>query len=582
MSISNVYPAVTPTLLLDFENTRVIDLRFNFSRPTISATTVGTALYYDGTTYTKAEENLLIYSQVFNNVAWTATDMNVSLNTDISPDGSTTASTISSSNVNATLTQVQNLGPGTYTFSVWIKRSLGTGNIDLTVDSAGTWSTVTITSSWARYTVTQTLGSAGNKNPGIRIATGGDEIIIWGAQLENRNATTSYTLTTTDAITNTVPTLVSAAQNVPRIEHVPSSGRPLGLLIEQNSTNLLTYSSDFSNVIWNKTNCSIESASTIAPDGTLTSNKIYINNVNLSDVFNFYSITTLAATFYGISVYAKANEFQYLFVGFNTSATEFAVAQFNLLNGTVQFQGASGTNYLVGDVSIANVGNGWFKCQLILQTGNTTENLMISPSNIPWTGSARPGTGLSGNGFSGVQVWGAQLEENTLTSYIPTTSTTITRSADNLTQNNIASYDWFNSSLGAFVVTTFVNVPINKRTIISVDDDTTDNSLTLYALNQVNYWESKVLNVTQANINGGLMVRQSKNITSVKYKNNDYVISLNNFAAVTDTGGKVPLNLTHCRIGSDKNGNYLNGIISRIAYYYADISASQLNKLSSK
>lgn len=582
MSLSNVYPIVTPTLLLDFSNTRKLDTRINFSRATTGPTTVGSATYYDGVTFSLAEQNLLTYSQLFNNVIWTATGLNITIDTVAAPDSTTTGTTISSSTTNATLTQSVNLNSGTYTFSVWIKRSLGTGNIDITTNSSDTWSTVAVTSNWERYSITQTLGTSGAKTPGIRIAAGGDEIYVWGAQLEQRSSATAYTFTTVAPITNSVATLLTATDNIPRFQHDPVSGLSLGLLIEEQSTNLITYSSDLSNVAWTKTNCSVQTASTISPDGTLTSNKIYINNVVSSDAFNFFSVSTNTSIYYGISLYAKANEGGYIFVGFNKSATEYAVTQFNLYTGTVEFSAASGTGYSILFSQILNSSNNWFMCQLVLKTGNTTDNVMVSPSNVPWTGATRPGSGEIGNGYSGIQVWGVQLEENFITSYIPTNGSTITRVSDDAIYPGINTAEWFNNDLSTIIATYYTTLPLGTRPILCIDDNTINNEIKLSIITQVATFESKVNGNASGYINGGYVPLNTKSIISTKYKNNNFVMTLNNSSAVSDNTADVPANLTHLRIGCDKAANNFNGIISRVAIYSSDISAQRMQILSSR
>jgi hypothetical protein len=59
-------------------------------------------------------------------------------------------------------------------------------------------------------------------------------------------------------------------------------------------------------------------------------------------------------------------------------------------------------------------------------------------------------TSYIGNGSSGVYVWGTQMEKGwNVTSYIPTGSTSMSRSADTASiQNNLS---WFNSNAGTFV-----------------------------------------------------------------------------------------------------------------------------------
>lgn len=585
MSISNVYPVTSPTLLMDFSNSRTLDPRIAFSRATVSGTTVGTAYYYDGISSTKAEQNLLSYSQELANGLWTATNLTVAPNSVVAPDGTTTGETLSASAPNATLTQTLILNSGNHTISAWIKRVSGSGTIEMTLDSAGTWSSIAITSTWTRYTLTQNLATVGSKTPGIRITTGGDQIDVWGVQLEERAFATYYSATGANGITIYNPTLIQAAQNVPRFENNPNNGELLGVLIEDQATNLLTYSSDFSNGVYVKTNVSVDTASTIAPDGTLTSNKVYIDNVSNSNVFNFVTQTITANASYAISVYAKANEFNYLFLGFNTSGTEYAVAQFNLSNSTIQHQEDTSLitpGYeLVGSAMFA-LGNGWHRCEVIIKSANTTENIMISPASVPWTGGSRPGTAQNGNGFSGIQLWGAQFEATpNVTSYIPTTTTTITRVADTAYITGSNNMTWLAQGAGTFLTISYNFIPLGLRPIISLDDDTTNNEIRLYAVNATPYLGVKRLNVTEASVTGALFNRSVQIIIAGKYKNNNFYVSVNNNNIASDLSGTVPEGLTYLRIGADKAGNRFNGIISKIAYYPDDIDEVGLQALTS-
>ena len=84
MSIASLYPSINPSLLLDFANSKVLDPRITFTRTT-------TATYYDGVTTAVAEQNLLTYSQEFDNAAWSKTSGSVTANADNAPDGTSTA-----------------------------------------------------------------------------------------------------------------------------------------------------------------------------------------------------------------------------------------------------------------------------------------------------------------------------------------------------------------------------------------------------------------------------------------------------------------------------------------------------------
>ena len=140
----------------------------------------------------RARYNLLTYSEQFDNAAWAATNVTVTNSlSPVAPDGTATAETLTASGANGTVLQSITAIAGGHTFSVYLRRRTGTGNIDIQAGD-GVYSTVTLTSDWQRFTVAATL-TAGARTPGIRIVTSGDAVDAWGAQLVQTNAFPSNT-----------------------------------------------------------------------------------------------------------------------------------------------------------------------------------------------------------------------------------------------------------------------------------------------------------------------------------------------------------------------------------------------------
>lgn len=158
--------------------------------------------------YTSPRQNLCKYSEQFDNAAWTKTGVTVSANTTVSPDGATTADTISgfaagSQSIACALTG-ENPASHTYAFSVWLK---GTGTINLRMSNnvGQTFDfQVTLSSTWTRYSFVRTFNaSVGNLFASI-ISKAGDtatSVIAFGAQLENSDAPSTYIATTSTQTT---------------------------------------------------------------------------------------------------------------------------------------------------------------------------------------------------------------------------------------------------------------------------------------------------------------------------------------------------------------------------------------------
>ena len=158
-----------------------------------------------------ARTNLVLQSQTAG-TTWTATNVTVAADSIAAPDGTTTADTLTASAGNGTWLQGVTVASAAKTFSIWLKRKTGTGNIDLTLDNGATWTTKAITSSWAKYEITQTLA---NPTVGVRIVTNADAVYVWGAQLEDGvSFSSSYIPTTTVSVTRNADLLsYSVASN---------------------------------------------------------------------------------------------------------------------------------------------------------------------------------------------------------------------------------------------------------------------------------------------------------------------------------------------------------------------------------
>jgi len=199
------------TLSLDF-TTGVLDPRLTFTRSTTGTFTNASGLVasaaintprfdYDPTTLQPrglliegSANNLLNWSESFASSGGTNNnwgDTSISRTTgQADPAGGTTAILFTASAGNATVISSAAIGTSAQrTFSIWLRRVTGTGNIQFTTDNGTTWTTQAITSSWVRYTFPATTAA---QRVGIRIVTSADAIEMWGAMLEAGSGASSY------------------------------------------------------------------------------------------------------------------------------------------------------------------------------------------------------------------------------------------------------------------------------------------------------------------------------------------------------------------------------------------------------
>jgi hypothetical protein len=234
----------------------------------------------------------------------------------------------------------------------------------------------------------------------------------------------SVTRATTATRVNSAGLIESVAVNVPRLDYTNSTCP--SILVEPQRTNLQTYSEDFSNAVYIKVGSTVTTNTTVSPNGTTTGDSLIEDS---STGLHTAAISAGQATSgdYTFSVFVKAN-----------GRTKFQLAEAFSIGGNVNFDLTAGTATTTAPAKnggIENYGNGWYKCSATWTfTGGATTVLYLNLLNNAGASS------YTGNGTSGVIVWGAQLELGSYsTSYIPTTSASVTRNADVISKTGISS-----------------------------------------------------------------------------------------------------------------------------------------------
>lgn len=188
----------------------------------------------------------------------------------------------------------------------------------------------------------------------------------------------------------------TASSNVPRKGHNPATGAVRGLLVEEQRTNLSIWSDDFSVGKWanSKTaGATVTSNTVIAPDGLLTGDTLLLSTTNDYLYQPLPSYPAVSGQSVVFSCYTR-----------------------HVRDGFTSFGNASPTGPVV--YSSANVGGGWYRLWATKTFTETTSSKVLQL--------------ILGFGAAGTfSIWGAQVEAGSYpTSYIPTTTATVTRSAD--------------------------------------------------------------------------------------------------------------------------------------------------------
>jgi hypothetical protein len=599
MAIQTLYPNIEPSLNLSFALTKTLDPRITFTRTT-------TGVFYNGVTTAKAEENLLTESQSFENAAGGT----LTANAVSAPNGTTTATSFVEDNTTGTHL-FSSVGATTfaatpYTFSFFAKpngrswivlRMQGVNRawFDVTngvVGTLGAGVTASIQASADGYyrciaTFTPTAGAANlffrtgtADNTDSYTGDGVSGVYVWGAQLEQRSAVTAYTPTTTQPITNYIPVLLTAAAGVARFDHNPITGESLGLLVEEQRTNLLTYSDDFANAAWTKTRSSITSNTIVAPDGTLTGDKFVEDTTASNTHLVLQSVSgTTNTNPYTASVYVKAGERSSLNIQLQEGSpfTRTVIVVFDIASASVgtitESGGATGTSG-----TITAVGNGWYRCSVTTTLGGSTGSIRtILLLNNGTTSS------YTGDGYSGIYIWGAQLEAGAFpTSYIPTVASTVTRNSDIafMTGTNFSS--WYNASEGTLYAQAMVSQLGQSGRLITFDDGSSNNQIDLtFTGTNSSVIESVVAGVYGGNVGTGTVTANTPHKIAATYSiSANETLSFNGGAAASGNITFPSASLNRMYIGRQSNAAVLNGTIRRIAYYPSRLSNAQLQALT--
>ena len=607
-------PTIRPSLLLDFANTRTLDPRITFAR-------ASTATFYDATSSAVAEQNLFLQSQTFSTVAWLLDDIVAIQDSTAAPDGTTTAETLTDTATNSDHRLITGANQSfvvglPYTFSIFAK-NLDLGFVQLAfattsfsatayasfdlstgvLGTVGAGTTAVISSAgsgWYRCSITVTASASASAQSFMALVTSatsargesyigtGKSVYAWGAQLEQRSTATAYTPTTTAAITNYIPVLQTAASGVARFDCNPVTRESLGLLIEESRTNLVTYSAAFDNAAWAKTNATITTAAGIAPDGTQTVQNLIETATSAAHSVFQGVITVVSGTTYTLSFYAKrrGRDCQLTF-----NSTEFGSVQyanFDLTLGTV-------SAVAVGTATITPVGNSFYRCTFTAPATSAGSNSGFSIILINTTTATR-NPSYTGGGYSGLYIWGAQLEAGSFaTSYIPTVASQVTRAADSASMTGTNFSSWYGASAGT-VYSEFDKLSASSTSTLAtiyggnntsaIEITITTTGVLNFTLRQPSGTFSNSIGSTTTVLTGKAAVSFGAN-TTTPYVG---VGAINGSYGQFGTGSYVPNpNMNSLYIGNRATftDQYANGHLKRIAYYPVALTSTELIGLTS-
>jgi hypothetical protein len=324
----------------------------------------------------------------------------------------------------------------------------------------------------------------------------------------------------------------TAAVNEPRFEFDVVTGEFKGLLIEEARTNRVNNSETFTGRVLRNSN--LLTVSTIAPDGT-TSVKKLSDNTSVSRFRELdYTENQITGTGnFTFSIFVKKAEREILGMGNYASNPSYWLF-FNLT--TESFFTVSGfdspTTY-----GYIKYPNDWYRIWYTV--------VIISNSGLRLdviTGIDEAFTSYTGDGTSGVYVWGQQAEAGTFpSSYIPTVGSTVTRQPDQLVLNRTLNPQ------GAFYIES-----------------------------------NNTLGTSLVADNGTSTISPPQGTKSALYYNTSRTLSMSSSTQPVEGNYNIPQNLNRVSLGFDRlnNSNYINGHLKKFMYYGSPVTEDNLRSLT--
>lgn len=375
---------------------------------------------------------------------------------------------------------------------------------------------------------------------------------------------------TTATRVNSAGLIESVAINVPRLDY--TLGSCPSILVEPQKTNSLIYSNQFDNGIWTKNSVIVTANAAISPEGYANADKLISTAVS-----GYHSLVQLASKFaitpYTFSFFAKAAEIGFCIPNFSSSfnGTQL-VAQVNLTNGAI-ISVSAGLS-----ASTQNYGNGWFRVILTATSQNNTSDFQVTINTTDAAGNSF----FTGNGTSGILIYGAQLEIGSYpTSYIPTTAAIATRNADVISKTGISSligptegtiYAEINNTLMTSYSTGYVmRIFADASNEVWIRKESGSNKYTAK-------WRANSVDVyTQSNIS----VLNGNNKIAIAYKTGDSAVYLNGSQIGTSAStGAFAVAPSQIGIGSSSTADFFNDRIELATVFPTRLTNAQLATLT--
>jgi hypothetical protein len=392
----------------------------------------------------KQSYNLWSYSEELQQSVWTKTNLTVTADTIVAPDGNTTGDVLFETAITGLhqITRSASVVVGNnYNFSFYfqpingrefIRVTFGTqlnsalcfidmsnGNITLNT-GFNSISVTSVSGGW--YLVDMNITATGTSTPNMVVSlsqtafTGGvtylgdvtKGVSIWGLQVTQSTTILPYEKTVVAPSNGNAIRVRRTSDNTDQDFGFDSSGN-----LDVNSIenfvgyNLFAWSEELQQTYWNKTNLDVTTNTLVAPDG-LTTGDILFETVTSGTHVMGRTLAVTAGSEYTVSFWVQPQGRTFIrvatAVNLSWDGTTIPVAWINLSTGTIISQSAG----YGGTFQITTAPNGWFLINYTVRAVNNATSQTIE-LNLSTNGSQ---IAYVGNPTLGVAVWGLQVTQS--------------------------------------------------------------------------------------------------------------------------------------------------------------------------
>ena len=376
----------------------------------------------------------------------------------------------------------------------------------------------------------------------------------------------TFTRASTSTHFNSAGVLTSSAIDTPRFDYNPSTLAAQGLLIEESRANLLLQSAGFTTT-WGQINITTTANTTASPDGGTNGDTLLINSA--AGATNQTSQSFTAGSTITVSVFAKKNASDFLRVELGNLCS----CWFNLNTGATASNNAGSGNVLFSSKSIQAISGGWYRCVLTVTT--TTITTLLASLYATNT------DGVTSSVSSSIFLWGAQLEVGAFaTSYIPTTTTALTRAADVASVNTLSP--WYNASEGTLYAEFAIPASTQSRAQATLGDGTANERIIISNNTSLTGTAFRVIDggVDQCDISNSTSFANGAVVkVAGAYAVNNFATCQGGGAVSTDTSGTLPT-VTTLFLGNNGAASYATSYLRRLTYYPRKLSSAELQAIT--